>query len=377
VIATRLVSLLGGAVWPPGAAAPDGGAAPVTGLSAGAGPAAAQPAVDVLTEQTAAVIMDRPVVPMSAWLADALRGAEDGGRALAIVTGSSARLSLPVRSVLSGLPNRWVVRDGDQGYYDGLSGSVLRWENGAFAATGTPAPAFVTATGRALGEDGQQLLLTFRTRDLAEERLRLGGALETAWRRLTGAAPAGWGTAEPACLPWSRDELTRLARTRAPEPTWLTVVGHPDRPAVATLRVSRTTGGVEQECVLALGYPAGHAPDPDALPELAEELVADHALVTLLCQHRAARADLTVPPYLEAAPTPLAFVLGADGLRETGQERAERPPVPVRPRRLGSASAAGYYYPLQHADWDVFQQLMGHLRAAANRGPEQPRPGPD
>ncbi|MGK5530588.1 DUF6177 family protein [Streptomyces sp. URMC 129] len=378
-IATRLATRLGGSVWPPGAAAPDGGSSPVPGVATASAPAAAQPAVDVLTDRVAAVIQDRPVVAMTAWLSDALRAAVAGGRALQIVTPAGTRLSLPTRTALGGLPNRWVVRDGAGGYFDGLSGAELRWRDGAFAPAdgGAPALAFAEATARAEGAADRQLLLTFVTRHRPDRDLLLGDGLETAWRRLTGAPPAGWGTAEPAGLPWSREELTALARDRAPEPTWFVVVGGPGpRPAIATLRVTRTTGGVEEDVTLALGHPAGAAGADSAweealsgLPGLAEELGVRHGLVSLLAQWRRARGDLTVPGWLEGAPEPVAFAVGAAEVRALGGPDAmRRAQVAVGPAAFGPASRPGLYYPLADVGWDGFQRLMTHLHGLDRPG---------
>ncbi|MGP4109550.1 DUF6177 family protein [Streptomyces sp. 4N509B] len=404
-IATRLVTLLGGTVWPPGAAARDRGGAAVAGVTATAVPAAAQPAVDVLTARAAAVIQDRPVVALTAWLSDALRAAGESGRAFQLVTPRASRLTLPLRAALTGLPNRWVVRDGAGGYFDGLSGAVLRWQDGAFAAAAAPAPprpapaapgpapdaapapdagvvspAYVEATRRAATEaaagdgPGHQLLLGFVTRAPAEDGLLLGGALEAAWRRLTGTdGPRAWGTAEPATLGWSREELTDLARRRAPRPSWFLAVGEttagPD--ALATLRVARTTGGVEEDVTLAVPL----RPPPEAeLRALAADLAAHHGLVSLLVQRRRARADLTVPAHLEEPPSPLAFVLGGEGVDEVDRDHASRPPHPhPAPARVGP----GLYYALPGAEgWDGFQRLMGHLHTGHRHRRHQEPAGP-
>ncbi|WP_369268505.1 DUF6177 family protein, partial [Streptomyces harbinensis] len=166
------------------------------------------------------------------------------------------------------------------------------------------------------------------------------------WRRLTGTEPAGWGTCEPAALPWSRRELTERVRARAPRSTWLVVVGHPEGPpAIATLRVRITTGGVEEEVTFALGQRDGATgngadgpdgadwPDPAdgtaELPGLAGELAARYGLVSLLAQRRRARADLTVPAQLEPGPAPLAFALGAEDVHRIGLPHALRPPLPT------------------------------------------------
>ncbi|MFD7511787.1 DUF6177 family protein, partial [Streptomyces sp. NPDC059853] len=289
--------------------------------------------------------------------------------ALQIVTPRGARLSLPTRSVLAGLPNRWVVQDGAGGYYDGLSGSVLRWQDGQFTATGTPAPGFLGGVPRAAVSEEHQLLLTFTTRRPADRELLLGGGLEAVWRRLTGAEPAGWGTCEPASLPWSRQDLTERARARAPQRTWLVVVGHPEGPpAIATLRTRITTGGVEEEVTFALGQrdgAAGGGPDSAAvLPGLAGELAGRYGLVSLLAQRRRARADLTVPAQLEPGPAPLAFALGGEDVHRIGLPHALRPPLPATPHRLGPAGRPGLYYPLPDGDWPAFQHLMAHLHGA-------------
>jgi len=118
-------------------------------------------------------------------------------------------------------------------------------------------------------------------------------------------APSGWGTAEPVNLPWSPGRLTELARDRAPEPTHLLVTGHPHRPALAWIRVTRTTAGVEQDMTLTLGYGEDEQPPLDAIAPLAETLVSEHGLTTMLTSVRRASRDLTT-----AAEPALHYPLG-------------------------------------------------------------------
>ncbi|MFH8242930.1 DUF6177 family protein [Streptomyces sp. NPDC018321] len=358
--AGRLATVLGGTVWPPEAATTE--VVPLSGdVSAVPVPATGTPAVDVLTPTTAVVIQDRPLVPLTSWLSDALRTATESERALQIVTPPTARLTLPTRTALHGLPNRWVVQDPEHGYYDGLSGAVLHWKGGTFTPVrdengkASPAAPFTTAT--VTGE--RQLLLTLRTRHEPDADLVLGRALETAFRHLTGGPPAGWSTAEPVNLPWSPRELTDLARARAPRPTWLVVVGPPDRPALATVRVLRTPAGVEEDISVAFGYGEGEAAPLDALSGLAAELDAGHGLVTLLASLRAARRDLTVPARPEAAPLPVTFTLGR-----------------LEAERLGHpAEAAVRHYPLgdgtDAAAWGRFRDLAGRLLPRGERSRSQ------
>ncbi|MFI1536462.1 DUF6177 family protein [Streptomyces anandii] len=309
--AGRLATVLDGSVWPPDAASTD--VVPLAGgVSAAPLPTGTAPAVDVLTDSTAVVIQDRPLVALTSWLADALRSAADSDRVLQIVTPSGARLTLPARAALRGLPNRWVIQDPAHGYYDGLSGAVLHWRNGTFTpvrdGSGTVP---VAASFTAAAETGdRQLLLSLRTRHPADEDLVLGGAVETGFRELTGAPPGGWSTAEPVNLPWSVRELTALARSRAPRSTMLTVVGERSRPAIATVRVLRTSAGVEEDITLAVGYGGGEEPPWERIEPLASRLAAEHGLVTLLVSLRAGRGDLTVPARPEAPPVPVFFTLG-------------------------------------------------------------------
>ncbi|MFD8223957.1 DUF6177 family protein [Streptomyces massasporeus] len=364
--AGRLATVLGGTVWPPEAATTD--VVPLTtDVSAIPAPATGSPAVDVLTATTAVVIQDRPLIAMTSWLSDALRSAATAERALQIVTPPTARLTLPLRNALRGLPNRWVVQDPERGYYDGLSGAVLHWKDGTFTPVHDEQGATRVAEAFAATSDSgdRQLILTLRTRHPADENLVLGRAVETAFRHLTGAPPAGWSTAEPVNLPWSSRQLTDLARARAPRPTWLVAVGHPDRPALAILRVLRTPAGVEEDITLALGYGSDESPPLDAVEELATALDAGHGLVTLLTSLRAARRDLTVPPSLEAPPVPVAFTLASAEAEAIGQARAGHPPLGLVPKRLGHAGKPALHYTLSDgtdADaWSTFQHLIRHL----------------
>jgi hypothetical protein len=364
--AGRLATVLGGTVWPPEAATTD--VVPLTtDVSAIPAPATGSPAVDVLTDTTAVVIQDRPLIAMTSWLSDALRTAAGSDRALQIVTPPTARLTLPTRNALRGLPNRWVVQDPEHGYYDGLSGTVLHWKNGTFTPVQDEQGATRVAEAFAPRPDtsDRQLILTLRTRHAADENLVLGLALETTLRHLTGAPPAGWSTAEPVNLPWSTRQLTDLARARAPRPTWLVAVGHPDRPALATIRVLRTPAGVEEDITLALGYGSDEAPPLDAIEELATVLDTERGLVTLLTTVRAARRDLTVPPSLEAPPVPIAFTLGGAEAAAIGQARAGHPPLGLMPTRLGLAGKPALHYPLCDGTdpdaWSTFQRLIRHL----------------
>lgn len=373
--AARLATLVGGSAWPADTA--DSLAVVKTdGVSVAPSPAAAQPAIDVLTEKVAVVIQDRPVVAMTAWLSDAFRAAAGAGLGLQIVSPAGTALSPAVRDSLGGPPSRWIVQDERDGYYDGLTGAVLRWQGAMFAPVASPSATDddphtpVAATYQDVADTGErQLALTFRMVHPADERLILGGGLESVWRELTGKPPAGWGTAEPANLPWSLRRLTDLAYGRAPEPTWLVVVGNGDRPGIATVRITRTKAGVEEHVTLAFGYGTDEEPPVEALPGVAETLATRHRLQSMLVQVRKARRDVSVPARFEGPGVPLAFVLGSEGVRELPGDRARRTPLPEPPVPLGPKSRPALYYPLPGdpsdlTGWQDFERLMRHLGGA-------------
>ncbi|WP_030980678.1 DUF6177 family protein [Streptomyces sp. NRRL S-1824] len=373
--AARLISLAGGSAWPPEAAR-SVAVVKTDGVSVAPTPAAAQPAIDALTDKVAVVIQDRPVVAMTAWLSDAFRATADAELGLQIVTSPGTTLSPAVRNSLTGWPSRWVVQDERDGYYDGLSGAVLRWQNGMFApveaadATPDDPRTPVAASFKEFADTGErQLAISFRTVHPADDRLVLGGALESVWRELTGNPPAGWGTAEPANLPWSLRQLTDVAHDRSPAPTWVVVVGSPERPGLATVRIGRTTGGVEEDVTLAFGYGAGEEPPVDALPRVAEILATRHHLQSMLIQIRKARRDLAVPPRFEGPGVPVAFVLGAEEVREMPGDRARRTPLSEPPVQLGPKTRPALYYPMPGdpsdlSGWQDFERLMRHLKGA-------------
>ena len=335
-------------------------------MTAPEGGVEAHPGVDVVAGRVGVVLQDRPVVPLSAWLADAVRVCAAAGRGLQVVTPPGARLTTPLRFALDGPDTRWVVRDATGATcYDGLSGRRLHWDGEAFAPTPVEegagpalAPEFADADGGA----GRQLVLEVRLRHPATATARLGGALELVCAALTGTPPRGWGTAEPATEPWDRDQLTACARGRAPAPTLLVVVGGGGRPAVGTLRVARAASGVDETLTLVVG-----GAQPDALAAVAGELAAAEPLVSLLVQVCPGRADATWAPRLAGLPVPVGMALGPGEVARLGLERALAAPVPVA-HPLGDRPRPAVWFHLGDgttpAGWDRLTALLGHLGAS-------------
>ncbi|GGU29414.1 DUF6177 family protein [Streptomyces lavendofoliae] len=367
-VAGRLASLLGGSTWPADAAHTS--VVPVPSPDDDS-PAGGPVAVDVLTTRAAVILQDRPVVAATTWLTDLIQSTVQSGHELQIVTPPGTRLTLPTRGLLAKVPARWVVQDPQCGYYDGLTGAVLHWDEDRFTeatpADGRTPLADAFQTG-ALARGEQQLHLSIRAIHPATDDLLLGGALEAAWQTLTGAPPAGWSTAEPVNLPWSPRQLTELARARAQKgaSTWLVAVGAPDRPAIATCRVIHTPAGIEEHLTLALGCTTDTIAPLDVLPELAETLATRHNLTSMLTHLRPARTDLTTPPHHEPPPVPVSFTLGPDAVRTIGRAHAESLEDP-RPMRLGSAVCPTLHYALgdgsDAAAWHRLQDLNSRLKA--------------
>jgi hypothetical protein len=339
------------------------------------------PAVDVVTEQVAVVLQQRPVVGFTAWLADAVRLCAQSGRGLQVVTPAGSRLTAPLRLVLQGPDTRWVVRDGDDAYYDGLSGRWLHWDGTAFVPKGDVPEGEVPEGDVPEGEvpegdekvaaaflrpapGGQrQLVVSLRVRHEAVATTTLGGAVGELCVQLTGAEPRGWGTAEPATQPWNVGALTALVRRRAPRSTWLVVVGGGDRPAVGTMRVARVPSGVDESVTLVVGY-GGEVPLA-TLRASADAIARQQLLVSLLAQVRPGRSDTTWEPLLGGLPVPVGMAVGPEGIDELGLEHALAAPV-TGTERIGERARPTVWFPLgdarSAAGWERLHEVMRHLR---------------
>ncbi|MGI5328355.1 DUF6177 family protein [Actinomadura nitritigenes] len=357
--AAALTSRLGGAVWPPSPPEPRG---------AGAN---APPAVDLIREKSVVIMQEQEVVPMSSWIIDMMARCADEDLPLAVLTPPGSRITLPLRLALRGTQTRWVVQDADDGYYDGLSGLPLDWNGNGFvlaerARTGGPSLAFLHGLEDA--DLGHHVVVDLRVVHDATDELVLGSAIEELALALAGAAPAGWGAAEPAVARWDRAALTALCRHRAPRPTWLVFTGGHGEPGPlfgGAVRVSRVDTGVKEEITLVVSLPED-AWSPDALDAL--ESLADHhagtvELSTLTAHWTPGRRDLTYPAHLLGFPRPLALALGPVGVAEAGRERVLS--APAKGRLIGDPTEPGAWYTFDDdtsdAPWRGLSDLMRHL----------------
>lgn len=318
----------------------------------------AWPVVDILTDTTAVLLQDRPVVGLWPGLVDALIAAADRGIGIQLVTPATSRLTVPLRMALLA-EHQWVVHAPGRGYVDGLSGGGLRWEDGAFVPAGTGGAGGVAGGDTA----GRQLWLTIELRH-EDQPSAFGLGVEAACRALTGEPPLGWGPAEPVTQPWRPEELTAVAVDRAPRPTLVTFVGGSARPAIGTLEVTGATARPAQSATLVVGYPATEDPPLSALPALADTLAREHDLSLFFAVLRPGREDLTLPAPTGPVPagdagTPVGLAVGpaARGGLSAADALCLEGARPIGPRHRGTA-----WYDLPDG-WTSLTALARALRA--------------
>ncbi|WP_344591273.1 DUF6177 family protein [Actinomadura vinacea] len=310
--------------------------------------------VDVLTDQAMVLLQDRPVVPLTTWMADAIGDCAESGRTLQLVTPLDSRLSLPLRVVASGPGVQWVVRNAD-GYYEGLTGRPLQWSGGTFMPVPEArdyAPGFTT---RPTAPIGAQLSLTYRLRHGSGGAL--GGPVQRLLQLLTGKAPAGWGPAEPLQHPWHPDRLTEYVRGRAA--ARLIVVGDGPRPAQAVGEFAADGGAVSEVTTVTVGYAPEDTPPLKHLPSLIGAMGAAQPLSSLFAQLIPGRADLTVEARWTGAAAPI-------GMAVTGTVTG---PAGLPGQQVGPAGNPLTLFPLGDGrspdGWQRHRMLMQHLQSTA------------
>jgi hypothetical protein len=316
------------------------------------------PAVDALTPKAMVVLQERPVMPFTTWLAEGLRLCSETGRGLQVVTPPESRITMPLRLVLTGPNSRWVVR-ADGGHYDGLTGVPLLWDGDAYVVDPQARAYAPNYTTPPAGPIGAQLTLTFRVRH--PEGGAIGGAAEHLCRSLTGEAPAGWGTSEPATAVWRLDDLGEMFGSRVSAAIWLTVVGGGGgRPMVGTMLLSPAGDAAEEAVTLVVGYADPREVPVGSLSRVVGELAAEFPLVSCFVQLSPGLTDLTTEPRWVGPAAPI-------GLAVSGV--APGPPG-VPGQRIGDTRSPAMWYPLgdgrQQEGWQRYEQLTGYLRIQAS-----------
>ena len=332
------------------------------------------PAVAALTNTAVVVVEDRPVVPLSTWLLDAVSEYGRAGRFLQLVTPPSARITPALLTLLAMPQTRWVVATDDGRYHDGFLGLPLTWhERHAFVVDEDTlherGPRPRTAADQP-DSPGCHLLVDLKVVHPADAGLVLGTSAELLAERLSGAPPALFGPGEPVSLVWDTAVLTGLCRSRIPAPSWLVFTGLPEavrpdgvRPFSGTLRVKRVAEGVEESVSLTVVHPPGEQPDLSVLPSLVREFAARDVLVSMTVRRMSGRPDPTYGPWWPAPPAPLGLALGTEGVSALGRERALA--APVRGVPLGPPMTPSVWYRIGDGTgpdaWDRFQNLMQYL----------------
>jgi len=258
---------------------------------------------------------------LSAAREDLLLQASREGSRVAIVTGPGARLTEPLRDTLTTIGGKWVIRDRTLGLWDGLSGATLESVGQAFEQASSR---HVNAGFLTPAEMGQlQLVVSWSMRLKAEAETVLAGSVESFLHGMGLGDPWGWGLHEPVTEQWSRQTITKLARSRMPGPVRLIVAGGVgDLRTVLTLMVQRTSHGLEEIVTGLVGV--GSVTDAEATRRLLSvtDVLADMCLSTMplfaLVMSRAGSMDLAQEPRLTGAPMPVAMLIGPPGVRELG-----------------------------------------------------------
>ncbi|OOC55573.1 MULTISPECIES: DUF6177 family protein [Nocardiopsis] len=371
--AHALVERHGGVVWEPESRLPRDDAHLLGATD--------HPAVSVLTARNAVLVQDRPLVPLSSWLVDALAEHGRRGLGLQLVTPSTSLVTHALRWFLSRPGATWAVRAPDGRHYDGFNGLPLVWD---------PATGFVPDPGVDAGEGpneafrasadedlGTHLHVDLRVDHPVDEHLELGGTVELLAEHLAGAPPAVWGVCEPLSRAWDAAQVTAMARHRSPRETLLAFTGRPGsareavgvreegvRPFAGSLRVSRTPSGVRERILFSVGHRSGEEPDLEALTPLVRELASRDGLRSMTVHRALGRADLAYAPRWAGVSVPVGLAVGSEGVLEAGRRRALA--APVAGTAFGSPMTPLVWYRIGdgvEADgWDRFRELMDHLR---------------
>ncbi|GAA2141230.1 DUF6177 family protein [Actinomadura napierensis] len=305
---------------------------------------------DVLTTQAMVVLNDRPVVPLTPALSQALSECESTNRILQLVTPTTSRLTIPLRASRT----HWLVHDGN-GYYEGLTGRPMQWSGTAFVPDPDARDYAPTYRTPPTAPAGSQLVLTFQARH--NPTAPLGAHTEKLMRLLTGEPPKGWGLTEPVQNPWSPEHFTTCATNSTS--SRLITIGASTRPAMATSDFSPLVppaSGTAEMTTLTIGYTEDEDPPISQLPSLIDLLSADHPITALLAQLTPGRPDLTTEPRWTGSSAPIGLASAGvyTGPPGFSRKRLGPPDAPLTWFHLGDGYSPEY--------WQRHQDLLTHLR---------------
>ncbi|WP_150251100.1 DUF6177 family protein [Nocardiopsis deserti] len=343
--ADGLALRLGGAVWTSGQA------------DFGLWEEPEHPAVERTATRALLVAQDRAVVPFSSWLSDAV-ATQGGERALQVLTPPTARLTYAVRTFAAGSLGRWVVRGGDGGHYDGITGLPLRWDDeqgfradrepvGLAWAAGKPdaepVPGFLAEFAESAGT---QVVVDVSVLHRDPFTPDPGRAAEVVAEHLAGTAPSAWGPHEPALMAWDRERVAGFVHERGPRPSILYLEGPlgGGRPFSGQLHLARRGSRLLERVSVVTGFEDEGAVPFDAFPALVEALAAEGLLEGLRVRRIPGRADVTYVPVWAGPAVPVGLAVGPDRLRRIGTGRAQAGPIPGT--LVGEGDGQAVWYPV-------------------------------
>lgn len=285
-----------------------------------------------------------------------------------LVSDEVTRLTYAMQELLRDMRGCWVVRGLDGTLRNGFNGRRLETVTQVFDDAAVQQKDDVAIRYLRPGPaETVQVILSQSVRHKATATTLLGGTAEILSGALTGAAPTGWGPYEPALRSWSRQEITEVARSRAPEDTTLVVSGGTDRLVNGTIQVSRTADGLEENTQLMLGLGAPGSDQAtralESLPGAFATLAAHHMPLFGLVMARTGRQDLTIEPVLAPPPAAIGMLIGPPGVRQLDldvTELAER----FDARVVGRPRIPGLYFPLgglTDPGWARLDEIIEHL----------------
>ncbi|EMY32298.1 hypothetical protein D477_020908, partial [Arthrobacter crystallopoietes BAB-32] len=276
-------------------------------------------AFDFRSAATGVVFQDKPLATLSPWLAKSRAAAGQDGLQFTLVTPSSTAVSLPLGAMLAEPGCQWLATTAEGTFFDGFTGRVHQWDGAAF---------------QPLDEIGEDFLLTpalpsglvhvrAETMHPASHSTRIGGFTAQLFTELTGAAPTGWGVAEPVSEPWDEAAVTAHCFERAPETAFLVVVGHPRvgtaAPVIAVVTVERSFHGVHESVELLVESP--EPLDAGQLDSFSARMHRNHARTAVL-GHALAFSSLARPARFTGVSVPACAVFGPEALQDYGADAA-------------------------------------------------------
>lgn len=294
----------------------------------------------LLTDEVGVMLEESAVVAHTLWVARALDRCYENGRAFALLTPASSRLTLGLSRFLETTGGRWFVSDGT-GHYDGFTGESHEWDGANFRPTQQFGRGYLD-----LPEAGQSgVLFIAEAVHPARSSTQIGRVVETLCHQCTGDNPIGWGVLEPVSEPWNLAELTSQVRDESmPKAALVHAVGRRGEDAfTATMTVERTQSGVVERV---------HAQWPLAEPWGTHERLWFHdamheAGVRFASAYAVQRTQgLFRAPSMQSDGVPMSALLGPEVLRGRGVEATlQRLGVAARAVDRGRWQSVGVSYP--------------------------------